>query len=57
MLKEPLALKTFEFDGQVLYQRATLLIEDGAVHERWVDIADPASHPHQVLRLIAQKYS
>lgn len=55
-LKEQLDLETFDFEGQRLYRRATFLIEDGVVLERFTEIGDPAAHPNQVLQVIAQKY-
>lgn len=55
-LKDQLGLETFEFEGQNLYKRATLLLLDGNIVERILDIHDPAAHPHQVLKLIEQKY-
>lgn len=55
-LKDRLGLETFEFEEQSLYKRATLLLLDGKVVERIVDIDDPAVHPFQVLKLIEQKY-
>jgi peroxiredoxin/DNA-binding transcriptional MerR regulator len=48
-LAGPLALPTIEAGGQVLYGRATLLVEKGKVGHAWTSIPKPADHAAEVV--------
>lgn len=48
-LADELGLDTFEFEGQRLYSRATLVVRKGVIDEAYVRIEDPRTHPRAVL--------
>lgn len=48
-LADELGLDTFEFEGERLYSRATLVVRNGVIDEAHVDIEDPRTHPRDLL--------
>lgn len=48
-LGRQLAMDHFAFDGSTLYKRYTLIVRYGVITQAHLDIADPASHPRELL--------
>ncbi|KZX22797.1 peroxiredoxin [Rathayibacter tanaceti] len=48
-------LNTIEVEGRTLYQRCTLILDEGVVAHRIDDITDPEAHPSDVLRMLAAR--
>ncbi|MET4097723.1 peroxiredoxin [Arthrobacter sp. UYCu712] len=48
-LGHQLALDYFAFEGSTLYKRCTLVVRDGVITQAHLYIADPASHPRELL--------
>lgn len=54
-LAEEFGLGSFEFEGDRLYSRATLVVRDGVIDEAYLGIEDPRTHPHVVLRRLTDQ--
>jgi len=48
-LGRELGLEHFLYNGALLYKRCTLVVRAGVITETYLDIADPASHPRDLL--------
>ncbi|WP_017579013.1 peroxiredoxin [Nocardiopsis valliformis] len=48
-LAAELGLDTFEFEGERLYTRITLIVRAGVIDRAYRDISDPQKHPRAVL--------
>ncbi len=48
-LRDALSLPTFEFEGQTLYKRATLIFEAGRIEKCFYPVFPPDRHAEEVL--------
>jgi peroxiredoxin len=51
-LADALGLEVFIFESELLYKRCTLVVRDGRLIEVHSTIADPASHPGELLTML-----
>lgn len=52
LLADALGLEVFTFESQNLYKRCTLVVRDGLLNKVHSTIADPASHPRELLTML-----
>ncbi|MGA7149765.1 MAG: peroxiredoxin [Microbacterium sp.] len=48
-LAAALQLETFEFEGETLYKRSTLVVTDRTIALAELEVSDPESHPRELL--------